>query len=81
MIIQRKATTDFILQSLGESMGRKIEFTDLLFEGNTSDLIDEKNNKKKRRKKKMREENRYLIKLTKWTALGLVVVVTLFYLI
>jgi len=62
-------------------MGRKIEFIDLLFEGNTSDLIDEKNNKKKRRKKKMREENRYLIKLTKWTALGLVVVVSLFYLI
>ena len=26
----------------------------------------------------MREENRYLIKLTKWTVLGLVVVVTLF---
>ena len=34
-------------------MGRKIEFIDLLFEGNTSDLIEEeKKPKKKKRKNK-----------------------------
>jgi hypothetical protein len=38
-------------------MDRKIKYFDLLFEGNTSDLIDEKKkSKKKKRKKKMREE-------------------------
>jgi len=61
-------------------MGRKIEFIDLLFEGNTSDLIEE-DNKKRKRKKKMREENRYLLRLAKWTFIGLIVAVTLFYLI
>ena len=28
-------------------MGRKIKFIDFLFEGHTSDLVEEKNNKKK----------------------------------
>ena len=29
-------------------MGRKIKFIDFLFEGHTSDLVEEKNNKKKK---------------------------------
>ena len=32
-------------------MGRKIKFIDFLFEGHTSDLVEEKNNKKKKKKK------------------------------
>ena len=30
-------------------MGRKIKFIDFLFEGHTSDLVEEKNNKKKKK--------------------------------
>ena len=47
-------TTGIILQSLGENMGRTIEFIDFLFEGYTSNLIAEKDNKKKPRKKQKR---------------------------
>ena len=32
-------------------MGRKIKYFDFLFEGHTSDLVEEKNNKKKPKKK------------------------------
>ena len=47
MTIQNYQVIDIILQSLGENMGRKIEFIDFLFEGHTSDLIEEEDNKKK----------------------------------
>ena len=47
MIIQKNLVTDFILQSLGENMDQKIKYFDFLFEGNTSDLIEEEDNKKK----------------------------------
>ena len=43
-----------ILQSFEENMGRKIKFIDFLFEGHTSDLVEEKNNKKKPKKKQKR---------------------------
>ena len=43
---------DTIRQSLGENMGRKIEFIDILFEGNTSDWIEEDNKKKPKKKQK-----------------------------
>ena len=41
---------DTIRQSLGENMGRKIEFIDILFEGNTSDWIEEDNKTKSKKK-------------------------------
>ena len=49
---------DTIRQSLGENMGRKIEFIDLLFEGFTSDWIEEEDNKKKpkRKQKKLKKK-------------------------
>ena len=45
-------------------MGRKIEFIDLLFEGNTSDLIEEEDNKKKskRKQKKLKKKVKKLKK-------------------
>ena len=36
-----------ILHSFEENMGRRIKYFDFLFEGNTSDLIEEEDNKKK----------------------------------
>ena len=35
-------------------MDQKIKFIDFLFEGHTSDLVEEKNNKKKPKKKQKR---------------------------
>ena len=43
-----------ILQSFEENMDQKIKFIDFLFEGFTSDLVEEKNNKKKPKKKQKR---------------------------
>jgi hypothetical protein len=44
-----KGTT---LQSFEENMDQKIKYFDFLWEGFTSDLIEEKDNKKKSKKKK-----------------------------
>ena len=57
-------TIGIILQRLGENMGRKIEFIDLLFEGFTSDWIEEEDNKKKpkRKQKKLKKKVKKLKK-------------------
>ena len=51
MIIQKNQAIDFILRSLGENMDQKINYFDFLFEGFTSDLIEENDSKKKSVKK------------------------------
>ena len=58
ILIQSQMNKGTTLQSLGENMGRKIEFIDLLFEGNTSDWMEEDNKKKsKKKRKKKRKKN------------------------
>ena len=49
-------------------MGRKIKFIDFLFEGHTSDLIEEEDNKKKPRKKQKKLKK--LVKRHKKKAVG-----------
>ncbi len=58
MTIQRNLVIGIILQSLGENMDQKIKYFDFLFEGNTSDLIEEEDNKKKskRKQKKLKKK-------------------------
>ena len=51
MTIQKNLVIGIILQSFEESMDRKIKYFDFLFEGFTSDLIEENDNKKKPVKK------------------------------
>ena len=52
MTIQKNLVIDIILQSFEENMDQKIKYFDFLFEGFTSDLIEEKNNKKKQKRLK-----------------------------
>ena len=54
MTIQKNLVIDIILQSFEENMDRKIKYFDFLFEGFTSDLIEENDNKKKPKKKQKR---------------------------
>ena len=51
MTIQKNLVIDIILQSFEENMDQKIKFIDFLFEGHTSDLVQEEDNKKKPKKK------------------------------
>ena len=60
MTIQKNLVIGIILQSFEENMDQKIKYFDFLFEGFTSDLIEEKNNKKKQKrlKKKVKKHKK-----------------------
>ena len=64
MTIQKNLVIGIILQSFEENMDQKIKYFDFLFEGNTSDLIEEEDNKKKskRKQKKLKKKVKKLKK-------------------